>query len=142
MESKLSHSGHGRPQMCRKLFSVALAAALLLPAPGHARDLLQPVNGLLPAELVRVNTQTCQLLCGRELSECERERKRGIHCPRDFQQCKQGCEPARRPELTPAQQKTRICTQRCETMSAQCEQEVSGNDESCRTGMSQCVKRC
>lgn len=115
---------------------VFVAFTALLP-PTSARDLLQPGEDLL-----RIEMQTCQLLCGRDLAQCERERFRGVRCPRDYQFCREDCQEVQKPLLTAAQRQERICTQRCETSSALCEQELARNDNSCRAGLSQCVARC
>jgi len=112
------------------------ALTALLPL-ASARDLLQPGEDLL-----RIEVQTCQLLCGRDLAQCERERFRGVRCPRDYQFCREDCQTMHKPLLTAAQRQERLCTQRCETSSALCEQELARNENSCRAGLSQCVARC
>lgn len=138
MKSTLARPIAGPSRFCRGLAGCVLMAVLTLLQPADARDLLQPAD----EGLLRIEVQTCQLLCGRDLAQCERERLRGIRCPRDYQFCREDCQTMHKPLLTAAQRQERLCTQRCETSAALCEQQIAINDASCRGGLSQCVARC
>lgn len=123
---------------CRSDLRWALTiAALLIAPPSLGKDPLQATGAL-----ERIDVQTCQLQCGRALAQCERARLKGTHCPRDYQFCRDECENSLKPQLTAAQQQERLCTQRCETSSALCEQATRPKEPSCRAGLTQCVARC
>lgn len=138
MQSNLLNPVETRSAVFSLLFGTVLLLSTALLQPLQAQDALtRPDEGL-----VRIELQTCQLMCSRNLAECERERRRGVRCPRDYQFCRDDCAAARKPELTAAQRQERLCTQRCETSTALCEQESTRNDAECRAGLSQCVARC
>lgn len=111
--------------------SMALGAALLLTASTLAMAATSHEIG------------SCTIKCDQKLASCERIKGRKAKCPQQHQSCVEYCSAPPKPELrSRAKLAHDLCTQRCDLNLHTCLDGNGQQNEQCRAGQANCIKRC